>query len=398
MGLPRETVRDAVAPFTLVEPLRFARGFPGVGNGPRGRRKKTACRDGRKYISFYTDMLMNESAVRLKALAEPSRLRILGFLEAEELAVGELTSLLGMAQSRVSAHLGVLRETGFVHDRRQGTSVFYTLAQGPAAETWKSLTRTDPGLALSTSDKRRLARTLRQRRERSREFFDRAAASWDTGRSELLGREAGGLALAGLVPRDALVLDLGTGTGGLLPLLGRHLNRVVAVDLSRGMLARARERVRDSGIRSVDLLRADVESIPVASGSVDGVVANMILHHLPEPPRLFEEMSRVLRPGGRGVVVDFEAHDATWLMEEEGHRWPGFEASELREYCRRSGLSDPEFERAAAPRTGRWSRLNVFVARFERAAGPSSSRTNGRNNTTARRSARRATGRATKEN
>ena len=340
---------------------------------------------------------MNNSTARLKALAEPSRLRILGFLEAEELAVGELTSLLGMGQSRVSAHLGVLRETGFVRDRRQGTSVFYTLSEGPAAETWKSLTRTDPALSLSSTDKRRLARTLRERRERSREFFDRAAASWDAGRSELLGREAGGLALAALVPRDTLLLDLGTGTGGLLPLFGRHLDRVVAVDLSRGMLGRAQERVRESGV-SVELVRADVESLPVATASVDGVVANMILHHLPDPPRLFREMARVLRPGGRGVVVDFESHDATWLMEEEGHRWPGFEPAELREYCRQSGLSDPEFERAAAPRTGRWSRLNVFVARFERALGPPARPAPGRRNITARRSARRAPGRATKEN
>ena len=340
---------------------------------------------------------MNNSTQRLKALAEPSRLRILGFLETEELAVGELTSLLGMAQSRVSAHLGVLRETGFVRERRQGTSVFYTLSDGPAAETWKSLTKTDPGLTLSPSDKRRLARTLRQRRERSREFFDRAAASWDAGRSELLGREAGGLALAGLVPRDALVLDLGTGTGGLLPFFGRHLDRVVAVDLSRGMLARARERVHDSGVDSVDLVRADVETLPVAAGSVDGVVANMILHHLPDPPALFREMARVLRPGGRGVVVDFETHDATWLLEEEGHRWPGFDQAELREYCRQSGLSDPQFERATSPRTGRWSRLNVFVARFERTSGPPSRPARGRINT-ARRSAHRVTGRATKEN
>jgi len=343
-------------------------------------------------------MMMNDSTLRLKALAEPSRLRILGFLEAEELAVGELTSLLGMAQSRVSAHLGVLRETGFVRDRRQGTSVFYTLADGPAAQTWKSLARTDPGLTLSPTDKRRLARTLRQRRERSREFFDRAAASWDAGRSELLGREAGSLALAGLVPRGSLVLDLGTGTGGLLPLFGRHLERVVAVDLSRGMLAKAQDRVRDSRIDSVELVRGDVESLPVATGSVDGVVANMILHHLPEPARLFDEMSRVLRPGGRGVVVDFASHDATWLLEEEGHRWPGFDAAELSDYCRRSSLSEPQFERATAPRTGRWSRLNVFVARFERVFGPASRPSRGRRNITPRRSARRMPGRGTKEN
>jgi DNA-binding transcriptional ArsR family regulator/SAM-dependent methyltransferase len=338
-------------------------------------------------ISFYTDTTMNTSTLRLKALAEPTRLRILGFLEAEELAVGELTALLGMAQSRVSAHLGVLRDAGFVQDRRQGTSVYYALGEGPAVETWKTLARSDPSLALGAPDRRRLARALRQRRERSREFFDRAAASWDAGRSESLGLEAGGLALAGLLPRNLVVLDLGTGTGGLLPLLGRHLDRVVAVDGSHGMLARASERVRQTGARAVDLLRADVESIPVSDGSVDGVVANMILHHLPEPSRLFREMARVLRPGGRGVVVDFEAHDAAWLLTEEGHRWPGFEPDAVRDYCRRAGLTDPEFERVTTPKKGRWSRLTVFVARFERASGSQRSRDRSRTHATSRGSA-----------
>ena len=341
---------------------------------------------------------MNTSTLRLKALAEPSRLRILGFLEAEELAVGELTALLGMAQSRVSAHLGVLRETGFVRDRRQGTSVFYALAEGPAVDTWKTLIQTDPALALSPGDRRRLGRTLRQRRERSREFFDRAAASWDAGRSETLGREAGGLALAGLLPRELTVLDLGTGTGGLLPLLGRHLDHVVAVDLSRGMLNRAGQRVRQSRLGSVHLVRADVESLPVPDASVDGVVANMILHHLTDPALLFHEIARVLRPGGRGVVVDFEAHDAAWLLEEEGHRWPGFEPELLQDFCSRAGLTEPRFERATTPTTGRWARLNVFVARFERALARPDSRPRRSRNSTVRAREAKAPARTPKEN
>jgi SAM-dependent methyltransferase len=317
---------------------------------------------------------MNISISRLKALADATRIRILGLLREEELSVGEITAVLGMAQSRVSAHLGVLREARLVRDRREGTSVFYTLADGDPRKTWEAVLAADPSLGPADGDRRRLATVRRRRRERSREFFDRVAERWDAGRSESLGLHAGSLALAGLLPRDVLVLDLGTGTGPLLPLLGRHLDRVFAVDGSRGMLARARARVKASGAGSVRLLRADVEALPLPDGSVDGVIANMILHHLPEPASLFLEIARVLRPGGRGVAVDFEPHDASWLIEEEGHRWPGFEGETLRGWCKAAGLSDPEFEQAPTPRSGRWASLNVFVARFERAAAPRNGR------------------------
>jgi len=282
--------------------------------------------------------------------------------------VGELTAVLGMAQSRVSAHLGVLREAKLVRDRRQGTSVYYTLSEGTALRTWEALVLADPTFGLPEGDRRRLASVRRNRRERSREFFDRVAASWDSGRSESLGVHAGSLALAGLLPRNVLVLDLGTGTGPLLPLLGRHLDRVIAVDGSRGMLARARDRIRAEGVDAIRLVRADVEALPVPPGSAHGVIANMILHHLAEPEALFLEIARVLRPEGRGVIVDFAPHDARWLLDEEGHRWSGFEPDRIRDWCRAAGLTDPAFESAPTPRSGRWASLDVFVARFERVA------------------------------
>ena len=308
---------------------------------------------------------------RLKALADPRRLRILGLLEKEELTVGELTEILGMTQSRVSGHLGVLREAGLVRDRRQGTSAFYSLVgDGDGPETWRAVRPTLPELEEALLDRQRLAETLRRRQERSREFFDRAAAAWDEGRSESLGTGAGVYALAGLVPRELTVLDLGTGTGGLLPLLARHVDRVVAVDLSRGMLARARERTPAGGPGSVDFLRADAERLPLGDGSVDGVVANMILHHLARPEVVLHDVARVLVEGGRGVIVDFESHAERWLLEEEGHRWAGFDPAQIAGWCVDAGLGVPEFQSVPTPDTGRWSRLNVFTARFRRATKP----------------------------
>lgn len=313
---------------------------------------------------------MNQVTVvsRLKALADPTRIRILGLLEEEELTVSELTSILGMAQSRVSGHLAVLRDAGLVQDRRQGTSAFYSLATaGPSVETWKTLSGIDPDLGASAVDLRRLSGVVRRRQERSREFFDRAAGGWDEGRSETLGHYAGGYALAGLLPRAMTVLDLGTGTGGLLPALGRHVDRVVAVDMSRGMLDQARQRLEVAGSANVDLLRADAGLLPFPPATVDGVVANMILHHLSEPGVVLREVARVLRPGGRGVIVDFESHDEQWLLEEEGHLWAGFDPAQIGGWCVDAGLSVPEFQRIPTPDTGRWSRLDVFVARFGRA-------------------------------
>jgi ArsR family transcriptional regulator len=305
---------------------------------------------------------------RLKALADPTRLRILALLFQEELTVGELTTILRMTQSRRSGHLAVLRESGLVRDRRQGTSAFYSLAaESPATETWRAVRSAEPDLGSSPAVQRRLTEVLRRRRERSREFFDRAAASWDTGRSESLGQHAGGLALAGLLPRDLTVLDLGTGTGSLLPALGRYVDRVLAVDMSRGMLERARERMTEDGA-GLELLRADVERLPLPNASVDGVVANMILHHLDQPGDALREIARVLGPDGRGVIVDFEAHDEEWLLDEEGHRWAGFDPAQIGGWCVDAGLTVPEFERVPTPDTGRWSRLEVFVARFRRAA------------------------------
>ena len=311
---------------------------------------------------------MNKHLVtQFKALADPTRLRILGLLTEEELAVGELTAILGMAQSRVSGHLSVLKDGGLVGDRRQGTSSFYSISShGDGFKTWEAVRAVSPGLSLAAGDAHRLETVLRRRKERAREFFDRAADSWEDGRSESLGAQAGSFAAAGLLPPGLTVLDLGTGTGSLLPFLTQHVSRVIAVDGSRGMLSRARERMSGDRLPSVRFLRADLENLPLPETSVDAVVANMVLHHLPHPESLFREIARVLTPAGRGVVIDFDSHEETWLLNEENHRWPGFDPPQLGAWCLDAGLSVPEFQKVPTPDTGRWNRLEVFAASFGR--------------------------------
>jgi ArsR family transcriptional regulator len=116
------------------------------------------------------------------------------------------------------------------------------------------------------------------------------------------------------------------------------------------------------------LLRADTGRLPLPDASVDGVVANMILHHLNRPEAALREWARVLRPGAQGVIVDFEAHEEEWLLEEEGHLWPGFDPAQIGGWCVDAGLTVPQFQRVPTTDTGRWSRLEVFVASFGPAA------------------------------
>jgi ArsR family transcriptional regulator len=301
----------------------------------------------------------------LKALADPTRLRILRVLSVEELTVGELTALLGMTQSRVSGHLAVLRDAEMVADRRQGTSAFYSLADAGAGRSmWDAVSPTLVDGDPFSGDRIRLEGVLAQRRERDREFFDRVSAGWDAGRSESLGQEAGSAALAGLLPRGLVAADLGTGTGSLLPQLAHHLEAVWAVDSSAGMLRRAAERVGALGIDNVRFVRGDLERVPLGSACVDGAVANMVLHHLADPEAALREMARVLRDNGRGVIVDLSPHDEAWLLEEEGHRWPGFAPAQIGGWCLDAGLSVPAFQTVLTPDSGRWSRLEVFVASF----------------------------------
>jgi ArsR family transcriptional regulator len=304
---------------------------------------------------------------RLKALADPTRIRLLHLLEKDELAVGEATGLLGMTQSRVSGHLAVLREAGLVRDRRQGTSSYYSLVpDGDARSTWDAVRDTLPGSEQVLADRARLDELLERRRERAREFFDRASEKWDDGRSESLGHHAAAAALGGLLPRDLTVVDLGTGTGAMLPALARRLARVWAVDASRGMLRKAAQRTAAEGLRNVQFVHADLESLPWPDAGVDGVIANMVLHHLENPAAALREMARVLRDGGRGVIVDFEAHDESWLLEEENHRWAGFNPAQVGGWCVDAGLTVPDFVRVPTPDSGRWARLEVFTAGFDR--------------------------------
>ncbi|HEU4429647.1 MAG TPA: metalloregulator ArsR/SmtB family transcription factor [Myxococcota bacterium] len=278
-----------------------------------------------------------------RTLGDPTRLRILALLEREELAVQELMEVLGMAQSRVSRHLGILREARLLRDRRDGTFVLYRF-EPPADAAWRdalALARRavaeDPA---ARRDAAALARVLEARSAKSRSFFEQVGPEWDAIRKvwgdELLRARA----LHRLVRPRLRVLDLGTGTGALAQELAAAGCDVIAVDHSPRMLAAAREKLAAAGASSVELRTGDAAELPLADAEVDAAFAHMVLQYLPSPPDAIAEMARVTKPGGTVVAVDFAKHERAWMRDELGVVWMGFAESELARWLEAAGLRD----------------------------------------------------------
>jgi SAM-dependent methyltransferase len=305
---------------------------------------------------------MISASVRVfKALSDPTRLRLLGLLAGEELNVAEMCEVLGQPQPTVSRHLAVLRESGLLKDRRDGPWVYYALGTDnldPAVKLgWESFSGVLSTGGELARDRERLAGVLKSRRDASRRFFEHASESADGTRQSQLGDVVPWRSVAGLLSRRDVILDLGTGTGDLLPYLAPRAGRVLALDFSTRMLNLARTRARAAGLDNVTFLRGELESIPLPAESVDGVVVSLVLHHAARPGEAVREIARVLKPGGRAVLVDFLPHREEWLRDEEGDVWLGFEPSAVRDWCERAGLEDVLVEEGPAPsRSGRRDR------------------------------------------
>jgi ubiquinone/menaquinone biosynthesis C-methylase UbiE/DNA-binding transcriptional ArsR family regulator len=304
----------------------------------------------------------------LRTLADPTRVRILSLLEREELAVQELMEVLGMAQSRVSRHLGILREAGLLRDRREGTYVFYRFAapaDGAWHDAWALARRELAGDPAGERDGAALARVLDARAHRARSFFDAVGPEWDALRKVFNDDVLRARALAHLAPPGWTVADVGTGTGILAIELARLGLDVVAIDHSPRMLEAARAKLLEEGFAAeeegyaapdggrVTLRPGEAGALPLADASVDAALAHMVLHYLPAPADALREMARVVRPGGAVVVVDFVRHEAEWMRDELGVQWLGFPPDEVAGWLRDVGLERPRVETIAARSPGR---------------------------------------------
>jgi len=288
-------------------------------------------------------MLATASSLQdsFSALADQTRCRMLWLLERHELTVSELCAVLQLPQSTVSRHLKMLLDAGWVASRRDGTSRYYSIAldgtSGARTQLWNITRDSMADRVGANHDERRLARVLESRRTASQEFFATSAGEWDRLRDELFGRDFVPEALLGLLPSTWHVADLGCGTGALVARLAPFVGRVFGVDASAEMLAAARERV--TGLDNVELRPGSLEALPLQSESVDVVTLMLVLHHVPSPADALAEAVRVLKPGGRLLLVDMAAHEREEYRQRMGHVWLGFDEGQIRRFAGHAGLS-----------------------------------------------------------
>lgn len=276
----------------------------------------------------------------LSALGDETRTRLLVLLERSEFTVSELCSVLQIPQPTVSRHLRTLADDGWVAHRAEGRNRHYRMAdemEPQSRELWSVVRRGLGDSGVYADDAERARQVLAERRRRSAEFFAASADRWDHLRRDLFGVRAELLPLFGLLEPEWTVGDLGTGTGGLAALLAPFVARVVGVDRSAEMLEAARERL--AGLPNVELRAADLEDLPLEDRSLDLAVVSLVLHYIVDPPAVLAEVRRVLRPGGKVLVVEMRAHDrGAEFAEEMGHVWPGFESARMMGWLEEAGF------------------------------------------------------------
>jgi ArsR family transcriptional regulator len=283
-----------------------------------------------------------EPAALFQALSDTTRLRLLRLVHREELNVQELVQILEMRQPRISKHLAVLRDGGWIRQRREGTWSWYRGVPPDAfaggARLYDEVLRASDRIAEVAHDDAALAVVRAERETRARDVFAKVARDWDRIRREFEHPELQVGILAALVDRRLRVVDVGTGTGALLTLLAAAVNQVVAVDSSEAMLARASQHCRRAGLDNVVFQRADVRALPLRDACADAVYGSLILHHLVRPLEGLAEMARIARPGGQVVVIGFTRHEYVWMRDELAHHQLGFAREEIEELFGAAGL------------------------------------------------------------
>jgi len=278
----------------------------------------------------------------LRAAGEETRLRLLALSARGELTVTDMVSILGLSQPRVSRHLKVMCDSGLLERVREGAFVFYRLAaRGPGGTVARTiaalLPEDDP---VSMRDRERHNEILRARAEAAQAYFRANAGQWDDLRRLHVDEARVEQALMTLLPPESVrdLLDVGTGTGRMLTLYAPHIREGMGLDMSREMLAVARANLDQAGATHCQARLGDLYHLPCDDGSRDALTVHQVLHYVERPADAVRECARVLRPGGRLVIVDFAPHDLEDLRERHQHRRLGFSHEEVATWCADAGL------------------------------------------------------------
>lgn len=279
----------------------------------------------------------------LRAAGEPTRLRILALLEHGDLAVGELVQILGQSQPRLSHHLKTLTSAGVVERMPEGSWVFYRLVQeGAAARILSALLQElEKDQGDFSRDARQLNAIRSARVASANEYFERVADTWDTVRSLHYPNEAIERALldvAGSGPFEQVV-DIGTGTGRMLTLFAPLATKADGIDLSHKMLTVARANLTKAGADNARVRQGDATAVPFEDASADLVILHQVLHFIDTPEQVISETARILRPGGRLLVVDFAPHELEFLRTDHAHRHLGVHHDMLGAWTLAHGLA-----------------------------------------------------------
>jgi ArsR family transcriptional regulator len=276
----------------------------------------------------------------LRLVSDPNRLRLLLLLAEEELSVAELQEILVLGQSTISTHLAQLKGAGLVEDRRTGKNNLYRMeAAAAASDLLKNvLQEARAELPEAESDQAAVRLVLRKRQDRMRSFFDSVAGR--LGRDYVPGRSWKSLAEALLRLLPPLeIADMGAGEGAFALLLAQQAKRVIAIDASEKMVEVGREQAARNGLKNVEFRQGDMEATPISSASIDLVFFSQSLHHALHPERAIQEAARILRPGGRIVILDLLKHRFEEARELYADEWLGFSEAELETLLTRAGFA-----------------------------------------------------------
>src|SRR5580765_3921624 len=287
---------------------------------------------------------MSSTLKSLRALSDPTRLRIVALLEKDELSVNELQEITRMGQSRISTHLGLLLDSGLVQSRREGTRTFYKLnhqADSGAVEFIQLAIRGAKELSEHSSDQINLKRILNRRREQAQVFFNQVAGRFDRVYGPGRSWQAFGHLLLRILP-PLVVADLGSGEGLLSELLARRCRKVIAVDNSEKIVAFGAAKAKKNNLKNLEFRLGDLENPPVEPQSVDLVILSQALHHAAVPANAISSAFKMLRSGGQIMILDLLQHNFHQARELYGDRWPGFAESDLERWLEEAGFKKIE--------------------------------------------------------